>query len=174
MKKVIEDLAPSFNCTTHYSGGRRIMYVKGERNLDFARYIRQVYPNLAFVVKPVDELPTIEVFTSAEVEDNLAANIINKLAQNQPSITVVQELKNEPQAEVTTLPVIRLEDYSKLEKEQLRAEVDAYLLANPIDKSQKGFFVPVAEKFACTSDYIRKRYNALKEKGLIEKQIVNA
>jgi hypothetical protein len=65
---------------------------------------------------------------------------------------------------------IRAIESAEEKKLRIRAELDIYLIENPIDKSKKGFFVPIAEKFDVTSDYVRKRYNSLKERGLVEKE----
>lgn len=187
MKKVIEDLAVKFGCSTGYSGGRRIMYVHGERASEFVRHSRDKYPKLAFLLQ-VSEQPipsgSLTTFTGTEVNKELAGEVadnayktvfgeasplvvVDKVNVDAPAIGSVERTIDNVRihSEEGTETFVKKE--SKEEKEKLRADVDAYLIANPIDKSKPGFYVPIAKQFGSTSDYIRKRYNSLKERGLV-------
>lgn len=55
-----------------------------------------------------------------------------------------------------------------------RKLIDEYLIANPIDRTQKGCYNHVAEIFEVSVDYVRDRYRKLRVKGLVEKEIVNS
>lgn len=165
MKKVIEDLALTFGCSTTYAGGRRIMYVKGERSTEFIRHAREKYSNLAFDLK-ISEL-SLQVFTDSEVNENLIKKITNGYWAVEETNILEKSLAIKIADEHPESFIALDKEINKVDLEILRDKVDIYLLANPIDKSQKGFFIPIAEKFGCTSDYIRKRYNSLNKRGLI-------
>jgi hypothetical protein len=174
MKKVIEDLAVKANLETAYSGSIRVMFIKGEYNKDFIAGIHERYPNLAFELKAVNtfEKPlekkitkgSLKVFSGNTVDKELAADIIEQAME-----PVFGPLEAIPltEEEKAIEAEIRAEETTEEKKLRVRAELDIYLIENPIDKSKKGFFVPIAEKFDVTSDYVRKRYNSLKERNLI-------
>ncbi len=54
-------------------------------------------------------------------------------------------------------------------------EVDNYLIANPIDRTQDQCFKQAAQKFGVDTEYIRSRYKSLRKKGkVIEGALVEA
>ena len=169
MKKVIEDLAVKANLETAYSGSVRIMFIKGEHNKDFIARIHEQYPRLAFELKAVDtfEKPEEEIFTKEKIE---SIKSILDPTEYAKAYGNVEEVVAEPlpEQEQVIEAEIRAEETAEEKKLRVRAELDIYLIENPIDKSKKGFFVPIAEKFDVTSDYVRKRYNSLKERNLIK------
>jgi hypothetical protein len=178
MKKVIEDLAVKVNLETAYSGSVRIMFIKGEHNKDFIARIHEQYPKLAFELKAVDTFEksveerikgSLKVFSGNTVDKEVAANVVDKAmntvfgtVDEVQSVILTEEDKESLEAEILS------EESEQERKLRIRAELDIYLIENPIDKSKKGFFVPIAEKFDVTSDYVRKRYNSLKERNLIK------
>jgi hypothetical protein len=153
MKKVVSDFIKSFGLETGYSGSARVMYIqKGERSQEALRTVRDIWPNLAFYVRITEDIPEE---AKEKTEDN----------KYLPALTM-EELKKLPAPTITTDTIFN-DASSKDAALKLRSDLDEYLLNNPIDKSQKGFYVPIAEKFGCSSDYVRKRYNSLKERNLI-------
>lgn len=178
MKKVIEELAVKFNCTTAYAGGPRIMYVKGERNMEFVRHVRELYPTLAFILKGTDELPKVVVYSSAEVNADLAANIVNNLpiTVNSSHLSVAEAGSIE-----RTEDTVRIVDENGTSETfvkevpaiakpspELRAKVDEYLIQYQNNKNEKGFYTAAATFLGTNSEYIRDRYRKLKSKGLVE------
>lgn len=180
MKKVIEELASKFQCSTNYSGSIRIMYIAGEKNKEFIAHVRTLYPKLAFVLKVSEEVISpietweeaakehdskssgrMRIYSGSGVDTELAESITEKAYETvfgnyEPHEEF--EGKEEQEKELSTIQ----------KKEKLRAEVDTYLLSHGIDKSKKGFWAEIAKQFeGATGDYIRKRHSALKEKGLI-------
>lgn len=51
--------------------------------------------------------------------------------------------------------------------EQLRKEIDTYLINNPVDRNQDHPYAPVALKFGVEPEYIRIRFRELRRKGSI-------
>lgn len=167
MKKVIEELAKQFNCSTSYSGAIRVMFIKGEKAKEFIAGARTKYPNLAFELSASEPPGHIQVYSGSKVDESLAERITNKAMEfvAPPKHSVVVETSpddlDEPYQDV-------YDAETKESKEELRAEVDAYLLSNAIDKTQKGFWATIAKNFKnCTGDYVRKRHDALKKKELV-------
>jgi len=162
MKKVIEDYVKSnFKCDTGYSGSIRTMYIKGERNQEALRAVRERWPNLAFYIVTTKEIPEVAkenplTTTTSHGIGTITSPVTQTIKQPSLGVQLIEEVI----AEEKQLGV-------KEQKEKLRSDVDAYLLNTPIDKSKPGFYVPIAKKFGCTSDYIRKRYNSLKERSLL-------
>jgi hypothetical protein len=157
MKKIIEDLSVRYTCSTAYAGSTRIMYIKGERAKKFIKDVREKYPKLAFELKAVSDLPTFQLFSGTEVSTELVENIVNDAYE-----TVFPKEKIE---QLTQLP---LDEKQTFDREAL----DAYLVNNPIDKSIKGCYLPAAELFEVTSEYVRGRYRKLKEKGKIVEPVI--
>src|SRR5579872_5170598 len=77
MKKVVSDfIKKEFACETGYSGSQRIMYIKGDRNQDALRAVREKWPTLVFYVRAVDAIPkeALEVYSGPEMSTEVAAN----------------------------------------------------------------------------------------------------
>ena len=160
MKKVIEDLAAKYKLQTAYAGAKRIMFIKGEGNKEFVAAVHDRYPALVFEVRAVDTFDKPKEETKSKYFPSLTVGEAQWLPLTEGQKTVENEIIAEEKEEERKL--------------RIRVELDIYLTENPIDKSKKGFFVPIAEKFGVTSDYVRKRYNSLKERGLLKEETVNA
>ena len=161
MKKVIEDLAAKRNIFTSYSGTLRIMYLSGENVREFIVAMREKYPNLAFQLKnqtDVDAAKTKEKSLSGvkEVYDKLPPE--QKITKQLNAIATEQEKESiGEQGMLDPLPAT---------KEQ----VDEYLINNPIDRSEKNPYNRTAQVLRVKPDYVRGRWRALREKGLVEKE----
>lgn len=186
MKKVVEDLAVKNNLETAYSGANRILYIKGKLNKEFIAYIHEKYPSLAFELKAVDTFSvSIGEFDNPKHEEVKVVKGSAKLpiegkiftgngADKELAHKIVEQSMESVFGPLESLPLseedkevenkIIAEESEEERKLRIRTELDIYLTENSIDKSKKGFFVPIAEKFGVTSDYVRKRYNSLKKK----------
>jgi hypothetical protein len=56
---------------------------------------------------------------------------------------------------------------SNVVSEQLRKEIDTYLINNPVDRNQDHPYAPVALKFGVEPEYVRIRFRELRRKGSI-------
>lgn len=84
---------------------------------------------------------------------------------NTPSLEVLQSPMDESKS------IFEVKDEAKnAVSEATPKEIDAFLIANPIDRSQKNCYVETAERFGKKSDYIRDRYRKLREKGFVENE----
>jgi hypothetical protein len=92
-------------------------------------------------------------------------DVANQLIEESTFATNLKEKENRPSSFDELDKIIK-----KTDKEILKDKLDEYLLANPVDRTQKDPYGAVAKLFNVKNDYVRGRYRALREKGLVEKQ----
>lgn len=159
MKKVVSEfIKTTYNCETGYAGGPRILYIKGERKQEALRAVRDKWPNLAFYVRAVDEIP--EGIPVGESEVNPMEAYKQHVGRGTKPLkeTVVEPLL----AEAALTPVD-----SKQAAIELRAKVDEYLVKHQNNKNEKGFYTAAALFLNADAEYIRDRYRKLVKKGTI-------
>lgn len=152
MKKVIQDLARTFNLESGYAGISRTLYVKGERGNEFRRVVRERYPSLAFEIKVCETIPVSTDIYDAETNSSGKIEVVG-------SPVYVESENVTLQTAIIDLNPIR---------EASKDEVDAYLLTNPIDRKAKNPYGAAAEALGRSKDYIRDRYRKLRDKNLVE------
>jgi len=196
MKKIVEDLARKVGIETAYAGSTRTMYIKGPNLEHFRERIRNLYPNLAFQLKPTDRFlesslwsdeakklkkskskktPSMLVFSGTEVNEKIAEQVSEsayktvfpeETKESFPSQGIM-DVANQ-HIEESAPPIIA--DAFVTNGKPVKDQVDKYLIANPIDRSTKDPYGAAAKLFNVKNDYVRGRYRALREKGLVEKQ----
>ena len=94
----------------------------------------------------------------------------------EPGVTFIdptQAVTNEiPKTQPVSFDLAKAEAQVKMEfSKEERALLDKFLVENPIDRKQKGCYIPAAEKFNVDVEYVRDRYRKLRAKGLVEKDL---
>lgn len=169
MKKVVSDFIASYGLETGYSGSLRVLYIKkGARAQEALRAVREKWPTLAFYVRITEEIP-------AEAKEAPESFVPSKSVQIPLASSLKEELVNESGvANVVDSYAVSKEvkeiakDNNIILKEATREEVDAYLIANPIDRTIKNPYDAAAEALGRTKEYIRDRYRKLRDKKLVE------
>lgn len=152
MKKVIEDLAVKYGVSTSYQGSARIMFLKGERALDFKTHVKEKYPSLAFDLKISEgeigaKLPIEEKVYPTSLEAKLEEYSEGEGDSNSPA-PIAEKSKEKEENHLTASKKVTV-------SEDTRKAIDEYILSTEV---KKGEYKETATKFDVTTEYVRGRY----------------